>query len=129
MKKSPLQMLGISRKASPLNDMTAQENDSIAASNAWSNFKNSYMIREFKGNDKRLGPITPEQNQAEYDREKNEFYYDREAKKLKLIPTDDAEQPIQGWKDSKEAWQFAPDRTASKKPPRKRPGAVAPYKQ
>ena len=48
MKKSPLQMLGISRKASPLNDMTAQENlakgafsvqaDPTDSGVPWSNF-------------------------------------------------------------------------------------------
>ena len=48
MKKSPLQMLGISRKASPLNDMTAQENlakgafsvqaDPTDSGIPWSNF-------------------------------------------------------------------------------------------
>jgi len=102
---------GISRKASPLNDMTAQENDSIAAANAWSNFKAGYMNRTEHMNK----PISAEQNQLEYDREKNEFYFDREEGKLKLIPTDDAEQPIQGWRDNKEDWQFAPDRISSKK--------------
>ena len=35
--------------------------------------------------------------------------------KIKNIPTDDAEQPIQGWRDNKEDWQFAPDRISSKK--------------
>ena len=70
------------------------------------------MDRKFKGNDERLGPITPEQNKAEYDREKNEFYYDTDKKKLRLIPTDDGEvQNRSGIKD----WQLAPDRKKSKK--------------
>ena len=40
------------------------------------------MVRKFKGNDERLGPITAQQNQDEYDREKHEFYYDTDSKKL-----------------------------------------------
>lgn len=101
--KSPLNMLGISRKE--------VNKDSIASVNAWAQHKKSYMDRKFKGNDERLGPITPEQNKAEYDREKNEFYYDTNKKKLRLIPTDDGEvQDRTGIKD----WQLAPDRKSKK---------------
>jgi len=61
--------------------------DSIAASKAWNKFKSGYMNRkQHKGK-----PITAEQNLAEYNRERNEFYYDTQRKKLRLIPTDDGE--------------------------------------
>ena len=56
-------------------DKVLMDKDSIAAVDAWNNFKSSYTNRKFRGNDERLGPITPEQNLAEYNREKNEFYY------------------------------------------------------
>jgi len=80
------------------------------AKKAWEDRKNEYMSREFKGNDSRLGPITPEQNQAEYDREKNEFYYNKDKGKLKLIPTDDGEvQDRSGIED----WQLAPQRKSA----------------
>ena len=65
--------------------------DSIASVKAFNELKQSYMKRKFKGNDERLGPITPEQNLAEYNREKGEFYFNPTEGKLKLIPTDDAE--------------------------------------
>ena len=101
--KSALNMLGISRKE--------VNQDSIASVNAWAKHKKSYMDRKFKGNDERLGPITPEQNKAEYDREKHEFYYDTNKKKMRLIPTDDAERrDTTGIKD----YQLAPDRKKSK---------------
>ena len=70
-----------------------EEADSIASVKAFNELKQGYMKREFKGNDERLGPITPEQNLAEYNRESREFYYDPNAGKLRLIPTDDAEMP------------------------------------
>ena len=77
------------------------KNDSIAAAKAWKDFRKSYMDRKFKGNDERLGPITATENEDEYNREKNEFYYDVERGKLRLIPTDDGEQQdrsgIQKW--------------------------------
>ena len=76
-------------------------NDSIAASQAWKQFKKGYMDRKEK-----MGkPISAEENKAEYDREKNEFYYDIDKKKMRLIPTDDAER-----KDTSgiKSWQLAP---------------------
>jgi hypothetical protein len=93
---------------SPLNN-----NDSITASSAWKNFKKGYTDRKFKGNNEKLGPITPEQNIAEYNREKNEFYYDPKSGDFKMIPTDDGEKEIKGFRDDKEEWQFAPDRKSS----------------
>jgi len=79
--------------------------DSIASVKAFNELKQSYMKRKFKGNDERLGPITPEQNLAEYNREKREFYFNPSEGKLKLIPTDDAEmQDLTGIKP----YQLAP---------------------
>ena len=75
------------------------ENDSIAASKAWKNFKSGYMNRTNK---------TAEENLAEYNREKGEFYYDTERDKLRLIPTDDGEIPIQGFKENLKDWQLPP---------------------
>ena len=83
-------------------------NDSTDAVKAWKNFKSAYVNRKFKGNDERLGPITPEQNIAEYNREKNEFYYDTNAKKLRLIPTDDAEMKDQRFLDTLDSFQLPP---------------------
>ena len=68
-----------------------EETDSIASVKAFNELKQSYLGRKFKGNDERLGPITPEQNLDEYNRESREFYYDPNEGKLRLIPTDDAE--------------------------------------
>jgi len=104
---------GIRPTKSPLK----QENDSIAAAQAWKDFRKSYMVRKFKGNDERLGPITPSENEAEYDREKHEFYYDTEKKKLRLIPTDDGEQRIM---DGIQKWQLAPSMKTPMKREKKR---------
>ena len=87
---------------SPLNN-----NDSIAK--AWKNFKAGYMNRK-----EHMGkPITAEENLAEYNREKGEFYYDHNKKKLRLIPTDDGEQKIMKGIDKS---QLAPDRKSSISP-------------
>ena len=59
--------LGFTMPHSPLN-----QNDSIAASKAWQNFKQGYA----KGNGK--------VETGEYDREKHESYYDTNRKKLRL---------------------------------------------
>jgi len=71
------------------------------AKKAWKDFKSGYMNRT-----EHIGkPISAEQNQAEYDREKNEFYYDTKKGKMRLIPTDDGEmQDRSGIED----WQLAP---------------------
>jgi len=85
------------KKGSP----TRMENDSIASVDAWKQFRKAYMDRTEK-----MGkPITAEENQAEYDREKNEFYYDTNSKKIRLIPTDDGE--VQD-RSGIEKWQLAP---------------------
>ena len=87
---------------SPLNN-----NDSIAK--AWKDFKAGYMNRK-----EHMGkPITAEENLAEYNREKGEFYYDHNKKKLRLIPTDDGEQKIMKGIDKS---QLAPDRKSSISP-------------
>ena len=77
--------------------------DSIKSVDAWKDFKSGYMNR---------GNKTPEENQAEYDREKNEFYFNKEKGTLRLIPTDDGE--VQD-RSGIEKWQLAPDRMSSGK--------------
>ena len=81
---------------SPLREGHEVNKDSIASSNAWKEFKKGYMDRSNK---------TAEDNEAEYNREKNEFYYDTERGKLRLIPTDDGE--VQD-RSGIESWQLAP---------------------
>ena len=97
---------------SPLKEGHEKSNDSIAAAKAWAEFKKGYMSR--KEHPARPGePISAQENQDEYDREKNEFYYDVERGKLRLIPTDDAEQQDRsGIKD----WQLAPSMKEDRKP-------------
>ena len=93
------QAMGFIMPHSPLN-----QNDSIAASKAWNKFKSGYMDRK-----QHMGkPITAEQNLAEYNREKNEFYYDTQRKKLRLIPTDDGEVQDESFKSKLKKWQFSP---------------------
>ena len=89
-------------------DKVLMDKDSIAAVDAWNNFKSSYTNRKFRGNDERLGPITPEQNLAEYNREKNEFYYDVDTKKMRLIPTDDAERRDKDFMSKLKTYQLPP---------------------
>jgi len=84
-------------------------NDSTDAVQAWKNFKSAYINRKFKGNNEKLGPITPEENLAEYNREKNEFYYDTNTKKLRLTPTDDAEMKDQRFLDTLDSFQLPPE--------------------
>ena len=88
--------------------------DSIAASNAWKDFRKEYMDRGGKtsvqrqedGSYKKIEiPTSAEENEAEYDREKNEFYYDIKSGKMKLIPTDDGEKQD---RSGIQNWQLAP---------------------
>ena len=80
--------------------LAATENDSIAASNAWKREKELYLKKP--------------DGQKEYDMEKGEKYYDVVKKKLRLIPTDDAEKKdLTGIKK----WQLAPNRKSSRKIP------------
>jgi len=51
---------------------------------------------------------TPEYNKKEYDREKHEFYYNIEKKKMRLIPTDDGEVQDVGFKSNLKKWQLPP---------------------
>ena len=91
-------------KKSPLGFSMPHSTDSIAASKAWNKFKSGYMDRK-----QHMGkPITAEQNLAEYNREKNEFYYNTEKKKMRLIPTDDGEVQDEGFKSKLKKWQLAP---------------------
>jgi len=85
-----------------------QDSDSLNAVAAWQQFKQDYMVRKFKGNDERLGPITPEQNKDEYDREKLEFYFNTDENKMKLIPTDDAEIRDENFVNNLKPFQIAP---------------------
>ena len=87
---SPVNNLGFTMPHSPLN-----QNDSIAASKAWQNFKQGYA---------KVGKIKT----GEYDREKHEFYYDTNKKKLRLIPTDDAERQDEDFKSKLKKWQLSP---------------------
>ena len=76
--------------------LAATENDSIAASNAWKREKELYLKKP--------------DGQKEYDMEKGEKYYDVVKKKLRLIPTDDAEKKdLTGIKK----WQLSPRRCRS----------------
>lgn len=79
--------------------LAATENDSIAASNAWKREKELYLKKP--------------DGQKEYDMEKGEKYYDVVKKKLRLIPTNDAEEKdLTGIKK----WQLAPNRKSSMSP-------------
>ena len=89
---------------SPLNEGHDKKTDSIAAANAWKEFKKGYMDRTNK---------TPEDNEKEYNMEKNEFYYDTTRGKLRLIPTDDGE--VQD-RSGIESWQLAPSMKVDRKP-------------
>jgi len=95
--------LGFTMPHSPLN-----QNDSIAAVKAFKLDTENYMKREFKGNNPRLGPITPEQNAAEAKSEQSGKYYNIEEKRLKLIPTDDAEVQDVDFKNKLKKWQLSP---------------------
>tara|TARA_R110000744_G_scaffold338676_1_gene443932 strand:- start:261 stop:644 length:384 start_codon:yes stop_codon:yes gene_type:complete len=86
--------IGFIMPPSPLN-----QNDSIAASKAWNTMKSGYMNRS---------QFTPEYNKKEYDREKHEFYYNTDKKKMKYIPTDDGEVPMKGFKENLKKWQLPP---------------------
>jgi len=103
-RKSALNMLGIS----PLNDMTQQENDSIAAVKAWDKFKSGYMNRTTHPATGK--PIDSTYNQKEYDMEKNEFYYDTNKSKMRLIPTDDGEVQDEDFKSKLKKWQLPPQK-------------------
>ena len=82
-------------KKSPLGFSMPHNTDSIAASKAWQNFKQGYA---------KVGKVET----GEYDREKHEFYYDINKKKLRLIPTDDAERQNESFKSNLKKWQLPP---------------------
>ena len=92
--KNKISPLGFSMPHSPLN-----QNDSIAAVKAWDKMKSGYMNRS---------QFTPEYNKKEYDREKHEFYYNTEKKKMRLIPTDDGEVQDENFKSKLKKWQLSP---------------------
>jgi len=94
--KNKISPLGFRMPHSPLN-----QNDSIAAVKAWDKMKSGYMNRS---------QFTPEYNKKEYDREKNEFYYDIQKKKMRLIPTDDGEVQDEGFKSKLKSYQLPPQK-------------------
>ena len=58
-------------------------------------FKKDYMDRTTKNTGTRFETkLTPEQNLAEYTRERREFYWDRKSKKIDYKPTDAGDAPI-----------------------------------
>ena len=71
--------------------LSRNSKDSIAAVKAWKIDTENYRKRKFRGNNPKLGPITPEENERERISEQSTKYYDTEEQRLKLIPTDDAE--------------------------------------
>ena len=75
-------------------------NDSIAAGKAWQKMKAGYL--------KKPG------GKKEWNMEKNEFYYDTDKKKLRLIPTDDGEVQDASFVSNLKSWQKAPERHTSK---------------
>ncbi len=117
--------------ASPLWQNKQINKDSVAAVNAWNKMKSGYMNRthKFKGRPNER-PLTAEENLAEWNMEKNEFYYDTQRNKLRLVPTDDGEIPIEGFRENLKPWQLAPERRSSS-PVNfmgiKRPGRCTPF--
>ncbi len=95
--------LGFRMPHSPLN-----QNDSIAASKAWKIDTENYRKRKFRGNNPKLGPITPKENERERIGEQSTKYYDIKEQRLKLIPTDDAERQDQEFKSKLKKWQLSP---------------------
>ena len=99
--------------------MASKVGHQAGAKKAHADNKTSYMDREGKTTVKRqpdgsykksVTKITPEQNQAEYDGEKNEKFYSKKTGKLEYIPTDDGEvQDRSGIED----WQLAPQRKSA----------------
>ena len=61
-------------------DRVLMDNDSLRSVQGFKDEFNTYMGREFKGNDERLGRITPPQNYKEAMRELHEKYFDLEKK-------------------------------------------------
>ena len=70
------------------------DNDSIASVKAWDKMKSEYL--------KKPG------GEDEWNREKNEFYYDTDRSKLRLVPTDDGEIPLEGFKEGLKKYQLPP---------------------
>tara|TARA_R100000742_G_C4209398_1_gene36205 strand:+ start:39 stop:596 length:558 start_codon:yes stop_codon:yes gene_type:complete len=80
-RKSALNMLGVN-------------NDSIAAVKAWDKMKSGYL--------KKPG------GENEWNMEKNEFYYDTNKSKMRLIPTDDGEVQDEDFKSKLKSYQLPP---------------------
>jgi len=83
--------LGFRMPHSPLN-----QNDSIAAVKAWDKMKSEYLQKPGGEN--------------EWNMEKNEFYYDTDRSKLRLVPTDDGEVQDEDFKSKLKKWQLPPQK-------------------
>jgi hypothetical protein len=88
--------------------LSRNSKDSIAAVKAWKIDTENYRKRKFRGNNPKLGPITPEENERERISEQSTKYYDTEEQRLKLIPTDDAEIQDENFKSRLKQWQLPP---------------------
>tara|TARA_R100000734_G_C3251120_1_gene52670 strand:- start:41 stop:493 length:453 start_codon:yes stop_codon:yes gene_type:complete len=93
------------------------ETDSIRSIQAFKDEFGNYMGREFRGNDERLGKITPKQNYDEAMRELGEKYFDLQRGKLRLVPTDDAEMQDENFKSKLKSYQlFNPEMFSDQQP-------------
>ena len=98
-------------------DRVLMDNDSLRSVQSFKDEFNTYMGREFKGNDERLGRIKPSQNYKEAMRELNEKYFDLERGKLRLVPTDDAEMQDEEFKSKLKPYQlFNPEMFSDQQP-------------
>jgi hypothetical protein len=70
-----------------------KRNDEVRAENVLSKLrsKRKKAIEGFKKSYSEVGKVKT----GEYDREKREFYYDKKSKKVSLLPSDDADRPIE----------------------------------
>ena len=91
--------------------------DSIRSIQAFKDEVKNYMDREFKGNNPKLGRITPEENFREAMGELSGKYFDLEKGKLKGYPTDDAEMIDEGFKSKLKSYQiFNPEMFSDQQP-------------
>ena len=103
--------------AKPVDLGTVKLSDEGRATKGFRDEFGNYMGREFKGNDERLGRITPQQNFQEAMRELPEKYFDLEKNKLRYVPTDDAEMPDEEFKSKLKPYQlFNPEMFSDQQP-------------
>lgn len=71
------------------------EEERVGRRKAVKRFKKGYMDRETKYTGLPMErPVRPGENLSEYNREKNEFHYNKIKKTVSLLPTDDADRPV-----------------------------------